>query len=60
MYIYIYIYMYTHTQIYIYICVLGGRPKRGVSKRTVCFVLNFPYMKICLLVWDSGLHTMIT
>ena len=35
-----------------------GPPQRGVSKPRAYHFLKFAYMKVCLIVWDSGLKVM--
>ena len=48
--------MYVYIYIYIYIYVYWGHQEGGLVTLWFVTFLNFPYTKICLLVWDSGLQ----
>ena len=39
---------------------IGATQKRGLANLRFIIFLNFPFMKICLLVWVSGLQLSLT
>ena len=52
-YIYVHIHIITNNMNNIY---LGPSKRGGIANLRFIIFLDFPYIKTCLLVWDSGLQ----